>query len=274
MALRHVLLAGGVPASMFAPPVAGNALAAADDLHRGCRISDLHLLADQLIWNAVIVPIQFHVIIYFHAGPLPCGILVAGLRQRHERRLLHRLEPGGSRSLEFFEWPVVELFQKFAYGLVELGEAEEGPVPKGRQYPALHHLHPGLHLGLVTGLPYARRDDGRPVMSRKLLVRRVKVGFIAAGPRNTAFEIIGDHYLGYAIEVLERIYVRGYPAPQALIPCGFGIGVIASPEHRDEDLRLLHFPGAPVDYRNGLACGVHKHFLPSLMLLAHGYVEL
>ena len=58
--------------------MAGHTLAPAQNFNRVSRVTDLHLLAHQLIRRAVVVPLQFHVIVEIHAGLLPLG--------KHERR--------------------------------------------------------------------------------------------------------------------------------------------------------------------------------------------
>ena len=42
------------------------------------------------------------------------------------------------------------------------------------------------------------------------------------------------------------------------------------PQHRDEDLGGAHFPGEPVEHRQGIAGEVHEQLLPGRMGLPHG----
>jgi len=84
--------------------------------------SDIQLFPGQLIWQAVVMTVDFDVIIYIDPGLLPLGILVRALGQWLQGRLLGL---------------VVQLFQKLGHGLVQLGQREKGPFSQSGQNPAL-----------------------------------------------------------------------------------------------------------------------------------------
>jgi hypothetical protein len=65
------------------------------------------------------------------------------------------------------------------------------------------------------------------------------------------------------------------PVGETLTPGGFGIGVIAGAEHRDEDGGGAHFAGGRVVNRDRVAGVVDEEFLAGAMLVAkHNVLSL
>jgi hypothetical protein len=63
---------------------------------------------------------------------------------------------------------------------------------------------------------------------------------------------------------------KNSPVGQALAPASLGVGVVRSPEHGDEDVRLAHLAGGGVDHRHGVAGEVDEQLLAGDVRLAHG----
>src|SRR6267378_3206590 len=160
----HVFGDGGRAVRSQAAAVAGDALAAVENLD--CCRSDprLDLLADQLVRHAVVMLGELDVVIEVDATALPLGVLVGKGWQRHERRLVQRFEERTPAHAPTAHRAVVDLVEQGPDRRVEFGQREEAPVPQPRQNPASDHLHPDLDFGLVPGLVGACRDDRGAVM--------------------------------------------------------------------------------------------------------------
>ena len=170
MGLRPVAGLGREAALAMAPRMRGHAFAGVQDLNGRARDPHVHLLAHQRVGHAVVVPQDINVVVNVHARLLPAREFVALLRQRQKRWPIQRLEERAPAPLQLLEGAIVQLIEERADLLVQLGQAEEGPFTKASQDPALHEEHPGLHFGLVTGLPHSGREHGRAVVHGHLVV--------------------------------------------------------------------------------------------------------
>ena len=107
-------------------------------------------------------------------------------------------------------------------------------------------------------------------MRGEILVGPVDAGLVAAGGGDPSLEIVADDQLRYTADEGERVDVGADPVRQALAPASLGIGVVRSPEHSDEDVRLAHLAGGAVDHRHGVAGEVDEQLLAGNVRLAHG----
>ena len=89
---RHVLGDGGRPMRPGAAAMAGDPLAAMEDLDCGGGDPRLDLLADQLVRHAVVVLGDLDVIVEVDPAALPLGVFVGLGRQRLQRRPIELLE--------------------------------------------------------------------------------------------------------------------------------------------------------------------------------------
>ena len=96
-----------------------------------------------------------NVVVDVHPGLLPTRKLIGSFGEGFESRLVQRDEESSAGLSQMLHWPFVQVAQQFANRLVQLGQAEKGPVAQAGQDPTLDHLHTHFHLGLVFGL--ARR---------------------------------------------------------------------------------------------------------------------
>ena len=81
----------------------GDARALVQDLHRGCRRTDLHHFVHQIVGHAVQVQSEDDVIIDVHAGAIPLTQVEWFGGQRLQCRLVHGLEYAGAAALPFTE---------------------------------------------------------------------------------------------------------------------------------------------------------------------------
>ncbi len=80
--LRHVLAHGRMPVRGGTARVGGDALAGVEDLDCGGGIARFELLASQLVGKAIVMPVDFDVIVDGCANRLPLGHYVGFRRQQ------------------------------------------------------------------------------------------------------------------------------------------------------------------------------------------------
>ena len=188
---------------------------------------------------------------------------------RRAARTALRREPGS-----FWKGRVVEPLEQLGDRGVELGQREEGALAQRGQDPALDQLHRHLDLGLVARAPDARREHRHAVVAGQVLVGRVGVRLVAAGPAHRALQVVRHHQLGHAAEeARRRARASAHPVGQALRPGRLGVGVVRRAQHGDEDLRLAHLAGGAVDDRHRVPGVVDEQLLAGAVLLAHHHVE-
>jgi hypothetical protein len=111
-------------------------------------------------------------------------------------------------------------------------------------------------------------------MGAQILVGGIEIGLVAGGLVHAAWQVIRDQDLGAPAKVGEGPHVGANPIGQPLGPGGLGIGVVARPQHRDEDMRSACLARQALDDRHGLPRIVHKALLARALLLAHDQIEL
>src|SRR6478735_6318814 len=153
MARGHVVVQrGGAHVARSGAPVTGHALAAAEDLDGAGGQPRPELLADQLVRDRVVVPLEPDVVVQPDRRLAPVGMDEGLRRQRLHRRALDRLEEVLTRSAEVAADARVQAGDLLADGGVQLLEAEELPVAQAGDDPALHEQDCDLDLRLVAGL--------------------------------------------------------------------------------------------------------------------------
>ena len=85
----------------------------------------VNLLFDQSIWDAVVVAIDFDMIIDIDPCLFPLGKGVRLARQRFECRLVNFFKHRSAAAGQFLEGPAIEFFEQLGNGVVEFGQAEE-----------------------------------------------------------------------------------------------------------------------------------------------------
>jgi len=109
-------------------------------------------------------------------------------------------------------------------------------VPQPCQNPALDHLDPDFHLGLVARLIGARREDRRAVMPGHVGVGPVDHRLVKAGLGDAGLEIIADRLPGGAAEIGEGADMRADPIRQLLAPHRLGVGEARRAQDGDKNL--------------------------------------
>src|SRR6266700_1749764 len=109
MRLGPVLCNGGGAIGHMTACMAGHAHTAMEDLDSRGRGAYLYLLLGELIWHAVPVMIEVHVVIDVDAMGLPIAVLVALCGQCTQHRFIKQFKLASARALTFAERPVVQL---------------------------------------------------------------------------------------------------------------------------------------------------------------------
>ena len=92
----------------MAPNVAGHPAATNEDLDGARADPDLGPLADELVWDAVVVAVDLEVVVDADLGPLPGSELVGPGRQRLQCRPVDRVEDAAPAAFELSEGPVIQ----------------------------------------------------------------------------------------------------------------------------------------------------------------------
>ncbi|HAR97205.1 MAG TPA: hypothetical protein DCR97_14775 [Deltaproteobacteria bacterium] len=97
------------------------------------------------------------------------------------------------------------------------GERVEGPVPQGRDHPALHLQHCVFHLGLVLRFCYSCGDNGNMIMFRHCRKGSVDLRIVVACVGYPGLKIIRDQTFRTSSVKLEGSYSAIYKAHRCLI---------------------------------------------------------
>ena len=106
-------------------------------------------------------------------------------------------------------------------------------------------------------------------MAGHLGIGSVEPGIVAIGVGNGGLEIIADHELRHAAEILEQIGMHADPVGQALAWASLGVGVVRGPHRRDEQLHGAHFAGDGIEDIDSVAGEIDEHLLAADVGLAH-----
>jgi hypothetical protein len=273
VALGHVLLERLVVARGVTAPMRGNALALVEDFDGACAQAHLHFLLHQHVGHRVVALGNADVNVGRDPRLEPLGQFVALRRQRLERRAVQGLELGTARAGQLLEGLVVERHEQALDLSVELAEAEELVVAQPCQNPLLDPLHAIFGDCLIFRLPDPRRYDCDPIEAGHVRVAAVQIRVVAVGPGDRRLQVVGDQNFGTTPKEREGTDVRADPLLYLLRPGGLGIGVVARPQHRHEDLCLAHLPAVTVDDTDRLAGIVDEQLLAGRVALAHDHVQ-
>ena len=174
----------------------GHALALIEDLHRPARAAGIHLLADQLIRRAVVMTVQFDVIVQIHARLLPLRIHERLQRQRLQRRSIDSLIQLGTRTGQLAKGPLIQLVNQLQDGLVQLRQTEELALAQRRQHPPLHDLNSDLRLGFVPWAIRPRRKDAHAIMNRQIAIGAIQLRLVVAGLLHARLQVVRERPAG------------------------------------------------------------------------------
>lgn len=108
MRLGHVFGQGGMGSAPIAAGMTSHPAATGEDFHGGGGNAGLHLLPHQGMGHAVVMTVDFNVIIDVDAAALEVGDLVRQRRQGLEGGPVQRFEPGLTVALKFLEGALVQ----------------------------------------------------------------------------------------------------------------------------------------------------------------------
>src|SRR3954452_17649137 len=99
-------------------------------------------MADQLIGNAVIMPVDLDVIIDVGANAFPLGYLIAFPGQRLQCRPVQFGEQRGPRAVPFSKAAMIQALEQLCNRLVDLGHRRESLMAESGDNPALDNRTP------------------------------------------------------------------------------------------------------------------------------------
>src|SRR5271157_1208386 len=108
MGFGHVLRHGRVSSPVMTSPMAGNSAPLEEDLDQSIGEPDIQNLMDQLIGSAVIMVVDFEMVIDIQGSFLPIGIGVEVNRERFQSRLIQGFKQNLAAGIEFLKWTIVE----------------------------------------------------------------------------------------------------------------------------------------------------------------------
>jgi hypothetical protein len=269
----HVLAQGGMSSLAITSRVRGHSAALEEDFHGGSREPDIELFMDQLVRNAVVVVVHLDVIIDVDPGTLPVRIDIGMNGKGFQNRFFEHFEQEPASTFKFLKGAVIEGFELFGDGLVELTETEEGSVSQRSQDPVLHLKHPGFDLGLILGFGHPGRDNDHPVMLCELPIGDIEVRFVTAGSCHGRLQVVGDKDLGDSAEELKGMDMGLNPGGKLLRQRGFGEGIIAGSQGSHKNLDLLDLSSLGVRDLHGLPCVVDEELFSGPVFLAEAEIQ-
>src|SRR5579875_758614 len=105
------------------------------------------------------------------------------------------------------------------------------------------------------------------------MISAVQVRLVAAGAADAGLGIVGEDQLWTTPQEFEGAEVSAEPVFQALAPGGFSIGVLAGPQHGNEDRSLTDRPALGVMDGKGVPGIIHEELFAGLMLLAQHDIQ-
>ena len=171
-----------------------------DNAGRGAQ---LEVLLAQLMGDAVVAPLELHVVVDVCPYLLALSHLEAQRRQCAHRWSVNGLECLLTIAFEFLKGPLVEVIDELGDGVVELNQAEECTIAQARQDPPLRDQHADFDLGLALGFSGRGRNHDHVVVLGQIVERLIDIGVVAVRPRNGAAKLIGNNDLRRCPEVLQ-----------------------------------------------------------------------
>ena len=187
MGARHVVDQSREAALQRRAAVRSDARATVQDLDDVRGEPRFDLFMHESIRHRVQVAVDEHVVVDVDASPSPVGVLEASRRQRSQRGSLDLLEERPAALAVPAQLATVQVHQELAQPRVQRTERVEHLVADARQQPPLGDLHGDLHLRLVTRVQRARRQHGRSVVLRELLVGALRLRLVPTRARHADF---------------------------------------------------------------------------------------
>jgi hypothetical protein len=116
--------------------------------------------------------------------------------------------------------------------------------------------HASFDLGLVTRPAWPGRQHGGSVVRRHLGIGSVDLRLVQAGLDDGDLGVVGNDETRHAADGGTGARVGADPITERLRPGRLDIGEARGAQHRDEDLRLAHLAGHPVDDHRHRVAGI------------------
>src|SRR5205823_1173915 len=276
MAGWHVVGGSGVLAVATRSHVHGNALALDEDLHGAAGEPHLDLAAREAVGNAVEMPLDIDMVIDADTAHAPFGEHIRLGRQRLERRPVELFEQLPARDAEPADRSLlVEPLEQIADLRIQLGEAVEPAIAQTTDQPAFDDQHAGFDFWLIAWPAWPGRQHGGAVVRCHLGIGSVDLRLVQAGLDDGDFGVVGNDETRHSANCRKGARVCSDPIAKRLRPDRFDVGEVGRAHDRDEDLRLVHLTGQPVDdHRHGVAGVIDEQLVATHMDLAHRDREL
>ena len=125
---RHMFFEGGVLMGHITSDMAGHAFAFSEGLHGMGGKPDMEFFALQFIRHAVVVIVDFDVVVDVDGGDLPLGVFVSFLRQGQSVGLIEQDKELAARLFEFAKGSVIQTLEQFANGRIKIGQGVKRAV--------------------------------------------------------------------------------------------------------------------------------------------------
>ncbi len=181
MSEGHVGGGGGMSTTEVGSNVGGHALAFEEDFDGGGGELGVDGFPDEATGNAVVMAIDFDVVVDVDLGPFPFGEFIGAVGEGAGGGAVELLEKLPAGLLDFPERTIVEFFKELADSGIHVGEGMKGSVAQDGEDPAFGDQNAVFDLGLVAGAAWPGGEDGGGVMIGHVLVGGIERGLIETG---------------------------------------------------------------------------------------------
>ena len=201
--------------------VGGDALAFEKDFNGGDGELGVDGFTDEAAGDAVIMEIDFDVVVDVDLGLLPFGEFVGVVGKRPGGGAVEIVKELAAGPLDFAKGTAIEGFEKVPDGGVHFGEGMKDAVAQDSEDPSFCDEDTVFDLGLVAGAARSGGEDSGAIMVGHVLVGGVEGGFVEAGFEDAAFKIIGNQEVGDDSEIREGAGVGADPVGKGLGPVSY-----------------------------------------------------
>ena len=251
--------------------VGGNALAFEKEFNGGGGEFRVDSFIDEAAGDAVIMEIDFDVVVDVDLRLLPFGEFVGVVGKRSGGGAVEIVEKLAAGLLDFAEGTAIEGFKKMPDRGVHFGKRMKDAVAQDSEDPSFCDEDTVFDLGLVAGAARTGGKDSGAIMVGHVLVGGVEGGFIEAGFEDAAFEVVGNQEVGDGSEIREGAGVGADPVGEGLGQRGLDVGKGGGAPDGDEELGEGHFAGEGVSDKESVGV-IDEEFVTALVGLPHDKV--
>ena len=207
----HVSGHRGMAAFQVRAPVTGHAFALVQQFDHVEGEPHIELLFDQRIGHGGVMALDLDMVIDIDAGAFPLGVYIRVGGQGTQGRVVNGCKQAVSRPWQLLERARVESKQESCNRLIGLPQRKKGVVAKPSENPALHHLHPHFHFGLVSWSQGPGGNDGDAIMVSEFGIGPVEVGLVAVCALDRSLEVVRHDHLRDPTEGFKGAHMGGNP---------------------------------------------------------------